>query len=310
MIGERGTVLKTGGCFSKKIWIFAAVLACTLFWTGKMTVLAEPASLESESAVIYEQMSAESNVVGNLVRGSSFELSGSVTAEDGSTWYSVSAFGIQGYIRGDAEFREGTDHGEDVPEQGAVPEEGITGQEADADAQAGAERAGQDGAGGTEAGTDRAEGTQTGDDTPEGEAPEEEGTEAEEGTSTEQPAAYQGNNTRDKTYALGSSGLRAEGRIDQTEGSKEKAIDKSGKNTGRINTAFICFIVVIAGSAVTALVSYKKIRKELKGSKVVKISQTELSKQDRTKKAANKKKRHRKKKGKTKKNGNAKKQQS
>lgn len=304
MICERGTVLKTGGCFSKKICIFAAVLACTLFWTGEMTALAEPASLESESAVIYEQMSTESNVVGNLVRGSSFELSGSMTAEDGSTWYSVSAFGIQGYIRGDAEFREGTDHGEDAPEQGAVPEEGITGQEADGDAQAGAENAGQDGAGGTETGTDRTEETQTGDDTPEGEAP------VEEGTSAEQPVTYPGNNNRDKTYALGSSGLKTEGRIDQTKESKEKAIDKSGKNTGRINTAFLCFIVAMAGSAVAALVSYKKIRKELKGSKVVEISHAELLKQDRTKKAANKKKRHRKKKGKAKKNGNTKKQQS
>lgn len=66
-----------------------------------LSVWAASATLESESAVIYEKPDEESTPTGNLVRGSAFEYLGDITAEDGSVWRQITiAGGIAGYIRG------------------------------------------------------------------------------------------------------------------------------------------------------------------------------------------------------------------
>lgn len=250
-----------------------------------MTVYAEPVSLESDNAVIYEQANEESSAVGNLVRGSNFELLESVTLEDGSTWYHVSALGIQGYMKGDVSIGAGTAVTE--PEE-VVPEESASAEPENA-------------AGGAE--TENTVETQTAE-----EAETEIAGETEEEMTEEQPAAYQGSNMREKTYSVGSSALRVQDGESQTAEpgsiSQEKSTEKSGR---RLSTTAFFFWAVLIGSGLTAWVSYKKCREEAGKSRRPEKKQTEGIKPARNKKSLYKKRKHKKKKGKAKKNGNTKK---
>ena len=85
------------------------VLTFVFFFLYAVSVQAEPATLRSPDATVYEQTSEGSNAVGNLVEGGFFEYLGDVTAEDGSVWHQITtAGGVSGYIRGDREIEIGT----------------------------------------------------------------------------------------------------------------------------------------------------------------------------------------------------------
>lgn len=279
MIHSKGTVRDTRRFFRGKIWILPVIWFGFWMCAGKMTAEAEPASLQSEGAVIYEQTDEGSPAIGNLVQGSSFELLGSVTAEDGSTWYSVSAFGIQGYIRGDAEIGPGA---EEPGQAAGTPER--------------EENAGEENAAGAEEGND---------------IPEEE----EEGTGEEFPetdsSVYQGNNQREKTYAVNTGNLKKITTENAVDTGKEAGRAKEKNRAAlsrRIGKTLIFFWLVMVGSGLTVLVSYKKMKKELIEGLGDGRNRTEIPKTDRSKKAVYKKKKHRRKKGKVKKNGSTKKQ--
>ena len=116
MIGQKSHgELNRGGYSKKTVGFWGAVgIVCTVLViasTGPFLLLvqAEPATLRSPDATVYEQASEGSNAVGNLVEGGSFEYLGDVTAEDGSVWHQVTtAGGVSGYIRGDREIEIGT----------------------------------------------------------------------------------------------------------------------------------------------------------------------------------------------------------
>lgn len=273
MIHSKGTIRDTRRFFRGKIWILPVIWFGFWMCAGKMTAEAEPASLQSEGAVIYEQTDEGSPAIGNLVQGSSFELLGSVTAEDGSTWYSVSAFGLQGYIRGDAEIGPGAEE----PGQAAETLERE-------------ENAGEENA----AGAEEEEGEETGEEFPETDS-----------------SVYQGNNQREKTYAVNTGNLKritTESAVDTGKEAGRTKTENSAVLSRRIGKTLIFFWLVMLGSGLTVLVSYKKMKKELIEEPGDGRNRTEIPKTDRSKKAVYKKKKHRRKKGKVKKNGSTKKQ--
>lgn len=107
---NKGGVLKKAGGF----WIAAAIGCAALMIACAepflLSAQAEPATLRSPDATVYEQTSEGSNAVGNLVEGGSFDYIGDVTAEDGSVWHQITtAGGVSGYIRGDREIDMGTE---------------------------------------------------------------------------------------------------------------------------------------------------------------------------------------------------------
>lgn len=78
------------------------LFAAFLLIFGKIYVNAAPAALVSPSSVVYETADENSNAVGNLVQGNTFELSGSITTEDGETWHLIlMSNGVQGYMKGE-----------------------------------------------------------------------------------------------------------------------------------------------------------------------------------------------------------------
>lgn len=116
------------GSRHRKCLFHKALLAvCVLILGGCFVLRAEaaPATLQSSSAVIYEQTSEGSTPVGSLVQDSSFEYLGDVTAEDGSVWHAVAtSTGVSGYIRGELEVREaGNADGEQEVSAQTAPEE-------------------------------------------------------------------------------------------------------------------------------------------------------------------------------------------
>lgn len=306
MLHSKGTIRNTRHFFGKKIWIFAVLWFVFWMCTGKMTAEAEPASLQSEGAVIYEQTDEGSHAIGNLVQGSSFELLGSVTAEDGSIWYSVSAFGIQGYIRGNAEIGPGT---EGTGQAAGTPER---------EENAGEENAAETGEGNdipegaAEAENAEADGTGAGAAGQEEEQPEEEeGEETEEESLETDSSVYLENNQREKTYAVNTGNLKKVSPENAVDTGEEASGTKTGNRASlprRISKAFLFFWLVMLGSGLTVMVSYKKMKKELTEEPGEGRGRTEIPKTDRSKKAVHKKKKHRRKKGKVKKNGSTKKQ--
>ena len=260
-----------------KTWIAAVVWFCFLLGMGKMTAKAEPALLLSEAAVVYADMGEEGGAVGNLVRGSSFELLGSVTAEDGSTWYHVSALGTEGYIRGDAEIERGG-------AQTAAPP---------------AENAGGNGVEGVSA--------EEAEDNPEEEAEGAEETESAGDISGGEFFVYQGDNTREKTYAVTLGNIKSINTEEAANYSEILRGEEEKSNGKKINKTLVCFFFVLAGSGLTALASYRKMKGELHRGEKVKRNQSENKKFARGRRAAHRKRRHRKKKGNIKKNGRTKK---
>ena len=116
MTGQKSHKKQNRGGYSRKTGGFwsAVGIVCTVVViasTGPFLLLvqAEPATLRSPDATIYEQTNEGSNPVGNLVEGGSFDYIGDVTAEDGSVWHQITtAGGVNGYIRGDREIEIGT----------------------------------------------------------------------------------------------------------------------------------------------------------------------------------------------------------
>ena len=336
MICERGMVQNTEGRFTKKVCIFAVIWVCIWFGTGKMTANAEPASLQSESAVIYSGMDEAGDVVGNLVRGSSFELLGSATAEDGSSWYRVSAFGVEGYIRGDAEIERGQaatagdtaaqtgagtgtagENGEgngDMEQDGtdaAAGGEGVaakenaaqTGEAEGNDAETGAGTAAERNA----AGGDGRQVEETGEGA--GETVEQSG--AADGISGNPTVDYRKTNAREKTYAGGENSLKSKG-AGEARGDDSDSRPAGGnatENSAKINITVLFFAAAAVGSVLTALVSYKILRREMGIRENAGGSRQDHRGAAGDKKAVRRKRKHKKKKGKLRKNESAKKQQ-
>lgn len=145
-----------------------------------LAVKAEPATLRSPDATVYEQTNEGSNPIGNLVEGGSFDYIGDVTAEDGSVWHQITtANGATGYIRADKEIETGA--GEPAPEgeQEAPAGEGSVGNDAGGAPQANPTEGQELEGNSTEEGAGEGENPEEagGDDR---EAPEENGTEAGE----------------------------------------------------------------------------------------------------------------------------------
>lgn len=258
----------------KRMWVVSAAWFCLLLGMGKMTAKAEPALLVSETAAIYENMDEESSAVGNLVQGSSFELLGSATADDGSMWYHVSAYGVAGYVRGDMEIERGG--GEQTLPEEETPDE-----------------------------TQQA----LPENMPTAEDVQEDETESTESASEGDAFVYQGNNVREKTYAVTAVSIKSTDagmKEDYSEARQEN--EKNGGEKG-ISRNMMFFLLVLTGSALAALVSYKKIRKELQGEKGRGKDEFESKKSARSRRAVHRRRKHRKKKGKSRRqSGDAKKQ--
>lgn len=80
----------------------SSLFAVSLFIFGSIQANAKPAALVSPSAVVYETTDENSNAVGNLVQGNTFELKETITLESGMIWHSISmSNGAQGYVRGE-----------------------------------------------------------------------------------------------------------------------------------------------------------------------------------------------------------------
>lgn len=107
------------------IWV-GVFWAVSLLIFGNKPVFAAPAALVSASSVVHEAADENSNAVGNLVQGNTFELIETTTSENGETWHLISmSNGVQGYISGEistdidsASEDEGNDTGE--PEAGTA----------------------------------------------------------------------------------------------------------------------------------------------------------------------------------------------
>lgn len=258
----------------KRMWAVPAVWFCLLLGMGKMTAKAESALLVSKTAAIYENMDEESSVVGNLVQGSSFELFGSTAAEDGSMWYHVSAYGVAGYVRGNVEIERGS--GEQ-----ALPEEELP---------------------------DETQQTLP-ENMPTAEDVQEEETESTESASEGDAFVYQGTNVREKTYAVAAVSIKSTdaGMIEEYSEARQENEKNGGEK--RISRAMTFFWLVLTGSALAALISYKKIRRELQGEKGRGKDGFGSKKSARSRRAVHRRRKHRKKKGKSRRqSGDAKKQ--
>ena len=86
---NRGGYLRKTGGFWSAVGIVCTVLVIASTGPFLLLVQAEPATLRSPDATVYEQTNEGSNAVGNLVEGGSFDYIGDVTAEDGSVWHQI-----------------------------------------------------------------------------------------------------------------------------------------------------------------------------------------------------------------------------
>lgn len=308
--------------YRKKTWLFAMFFLGSFWYLEGMTAKAEPVSLQSPSAIIYAGTDEAGDRVGNLVQGSNFELLESVTAEDGSSWYHVAAFGTEGYIKGDAEIERGQmeipEPRDDITQEtgGEASETengGVTGGPAQNENAGVTEESTQDSAEtqdeteASEEDNDRA-GEETLSDTEETTQGE---TEEETGILGNYAAAYGGNNAREKTYAGGRNSLKNidVGDIPQDAGGEAADGGSAVTPVKIINKATLFFAAAAAGTVLAALISYGKLRRMFRQSKNTGNGFRKSGKNLGNEKTAHKKKKRRKKKGKSKKNGNTKKRQ-
>ncbi len=258
----------------RKYLAVLAGLSAAVLWlaAGNIVVLAAPASLESPSAVVYEQASEGSNAVGNLIQDSTFDYLGDITAEDGSNWHMVTmANGVSGYIRGDLVLspvengEAGTGAGAEGGEAGTDPQAGNGETGADAGAEngeagvdAGAEQ-GAAGAGGAEAaGEEPTEDENTADEDADGEQEGEEDTLA--GNIT--PPIYGAENNHQKTYATGALGSKIK-RVESVQEPEE--VSESPVHTdffARLDKTLIFSGIALLCSFLVGSVFLKKLKKE------------------------------------------------
>lgn len=220
-------------------YIFFAI--CLFLFEGK-TVSAAPARLLSASAAVYEAADGNSNAVGNLVQGNTFELRESITTEDGGHWYLITmSNGIQGYMQG--EIAEET--GNPDPAPGEEPEAPAPG---DAEDEAGEEEGQED--------------------------PEAEG-EPDEAQEEAQSAGMAGgmqisDNTQDKTYSI-----KADAERIRTHESRTKAEDAQTDSAGTTQGSQMqnlkagvdkTLILLFSATILSALLlygSYQKLKRQL-----------------------------------------------
>lgn len=81
--------------------ICVAVIAAFCGFASPESVLAESGTITVNTAKVRSQASTTSDVVGSLTKGSSIEVSNTVTDTAGQTWYQVTTNGTVGYIRSD-----------------------------------------------------------------------------------------------------------------------------------------------------------------------------------------------------------------
>ncbi len=255
-----------------------------VYWlaVGNIVVLAAPVSLESPSAVVYEQASEGSNAVGNLIQDSTFDYQGDVTAEDGSTWHMVTmANGVSGYIRGDLALspvengEAGTGAEAEGGEEGTDPEteNGEAGADAGAEnGEAGAGIGTENGEAGANVGTEQGE-APAGDAGEDGEASAEDGNTAEEDANGGQAGegdalpenltqpVHNVENNRQKTYVSSALGTK----IKQAESMLEpKGISESSANAGffgRLDKTLIFSGLVLICSFLMGTSFFKKLRR-------------------------------------------------
>lgn len=221
-------------------YIFFAI--CLFLFEGK-TVSAAPARLLSASAAVYETADENSNAVGNLVQGNTFELRESITTENGEQWYLITmSNGIQGYMKG--EISQETGNPDPAP-----------GEEPEAEAPGGAE--GEDG---------EAEGQE--DPEAEGDPEEAQGEEA-------QFAGMAGgmqisDNTQDKTYSIKADAERI--RTHEAQTKAEGVRTDSARTTqgspmqnlkAGVDKALILLFSATILSALLLYGSYKRLKRQL-----------------------------------------------
>lgn len=249
----------------------AACIVAGLACTGCFLLPAEaaPATLKSPDATVYEQADEDSNAVGSLVEGSSFEYTGDVTAEDGSVWHQVTtANGATGYIRGDREL--------ELREEEPAPEgrEGQNGPEEDGGDTAPAENEPtDDGAAGENAG-EAAGGAE--EETSEGNAPEgsedeetpEEGGGEDPGDDDAVAAARSLRNDQAKKYVMDSSmKVKERGSLAGTNtGVESVKSKKAGADTALIIGMAVVFCCI--GTIILCLSGIRKLKWET-GAEVI-----------------------------------------
>lgn len=260
----------------------ALIVALILEGPFTMSVKAEPATLRSPDATVYEQAGEGSNAVGNLVEGGTFEYIGDVTAEDGSVWHQVqTASGITGYIKGDKEIETGREvpDGNQAAPEGEGGNGGETGQPPETDPAVGGEAEGNPA--GEEAAPDPGEGTDTDGEEPEGETEEEEDVEegeeagqdgdegALEGDAGEDlgedgavPVFHMQNNQAKKYVVERSQKVKERGSYVQT-GIDTESIN--GKRGGA-DLALIVGIAVVLLCSEVIHICWKRIKRMRKGS--------------------------------------------
>lgn len=81
--------------------ICVAVIAAFCGFTSPESVFAETGTITVNTAKVRSQASTTSDIVGSLTKGSSIEVSTTVTDTSGQTWYQVTTNGTVGYIRSD-----------------------------------------------------------------------------------------------------------------------------------------------------------------------------------------------------------------
>ena len=223
-----------------------------------LSAKAAPATLRSSDATVYEQTNEESNAIGNLVEGSSFEYIGDVTAEDGSVWHQITTSnGATGYIRGDREMEIGEEEpapeegGEEpVPEGEPAPEEGNDPGDQNLPEEGGGEPTPEESEPEADTEEDRNE-DEDGDNPEEGEELEEDGLTSE---------VSRVENHRAKSYALDISG-RIKGKEDIVPAMKMDTEGERLKTGKKIDITALLSILMILGCAGVMYLCTKRIKR-------------------------------------------------
>lgn len=244
----------------KKIRRACCAVLIAIFWLAAenvdgTTVQAAPVSLDSSSAVVYGEADEESSAVANLIRGSTFDYQGDVTAEDGSVWYIITtADGVNGYIRGDIAFSsvDAWNGNEDISEEtdeAAVSDEMVLAEET-----------------GTEDGNaaELEESAEEAADTADTAAPEDTG---EDGEETMDDPVYSTENSRQKTYASDVLGAK----IKETGNmSEEEEITETPEETavsGGIDKTVVISVILLVCAIAAGIFFGKKMKREYEALK-------------------------------------------
>lgn len=237
---------------------------CLFLFEGK-EASAAPARLLSASAAVHEAADENSNAVGNLVQGNTFELRESITTENGEQWYLITmSNGIQGYMKGEIS----PETGNPDPAPGEEPEAQAPG---DAEGEAGEEEGQED--------------------------PEAEGNPDEAQGEEAQSAGMAGgmqisDNTQDKTYSIKADAERIRTQESQTKAESAQTDSAWTAQSGLtqnlkagVDKVLILLLGVTILSALLLCGSYKRLKRQLFAS----CRHAESRKRKKTKRAKKKK---------------------